>query len=131
MNGVNCRTVNDHRENRKRMYTTLVAYAMPDTRSPVAGAKSMVIPAVLARHIGGADGFDIAPYATMVEMTELAGGVQIELLTETDADRQATLTTVLDWIDEVSMPWVAVQLEPAAIAGDGTASIETDPNLPA
>ncbi len=112
---------------KRRKYTAFVMYALASDDAPLEpGTPSLVAPALFQPRA-----CDVAPYGSVEEVHEL---VDSALLALEDLPASPPLTEalnrVLTWLDEIDGRLVLYKLEPPAIAGDGTANINEDPERP-
>jgi hypothetical protein len=111
-------------------YTALAFYALASEDAKLApGAPSIVAPAAFAAAFGSSP--DVAPYGSVDGVHELVdAALWILKSEELDPEARREMEQVLAWADANDEAFIRYQLEPPAIAGRGTANIETDPNLP-
>ena len=110
-----------------RVYTATVCYALTDEDSRVEPGT----PAFVNAPIGTPDRWDVAPYATMMSLTD-ALDEATEAAAELDPSDPlvSQLTAFIAFLREPDRPWLAIQMEPESIAGSGRANVTRDPAVP-
>jgi len=108
-------------------YDTRVCYALSDDASPITAATPSFVDAPALTRSEHRHELDVAPYATIVDARELlAAAVEVLRHVQSSDPRVATLERYMEFLARHARV-AGLQMEPRAIAGNGTANYENEP----